>query len=1044
MKPLCLLVVAALLAGAGSVGAASRSFVAVKNDAGFRLPEIIIAHDVKAGTGFDWKQALARPANERSDLGKIRDSALFLQEAVRKMTGKTLAIRNDADLSRGLILTTLAAAPPELRGDAAISTALRNDGSDGYNDREAFYLRSEPDRLLIVAHTADGLAAGVVELLESVGYEVLGMGPNWIHVPADKRERLLFDLERSGRPSYYIRGLNPTSGQGYGVGTIMPGPRTRLTPPDEPVTASLARWSVGARILGQSMPGFPGHALQAYHRPVVEKMKQTNTTDGFLVPKAHLDLDEKRPAPGAENAGHLWINSDPKGKPGFGKVYLSDGKKWSERNLAELGVNLDLSVPLVRNVILEEMKRRAEIHFSAHPDAVFVFATDPEDGGGYADLARFLHDRNWYPDHRKAAGRPLGEPYVLHGFRGLDQPRELWDPAAPSDTVFGFDNWLLHEFDQWIDSLPEKERRTATGKSKKDLARCSFYSYNYHDVPPNFNLDPRIRVMIASYPKHRGIGKWKKFATQQGLAQAFKVMLPREPSGDYRIISLAYYWDPSPEGIPAPWSAAPERIADDLRSTYRAGIRALNYEVDFNFGKFGLANYLLSKMLWNANLSAAELDALRDRWLQRAHGGGWKEMKAYYDFLLPGNYPANAPNTWAKAIRLIDAAGRKIDPGKEPDARARLDDLKQFWYYHYLLQSGQGTKTARPMQEFAWKGQMSYMVAMHVVLRRTFGTSSVAEAVPEEIRMGPAHYSHEETQAWWQKVLDFWPLTPVTRFTEATLADGTKGRDVDLNDLVRVRDFQALPGGGPFLYNSGYMKPAPFLTVAREGEEIGFKLSWPALSKTDRYYIARDLPYGVEFWDAKAGKWQPIVDKTMTVRGSTEVDGPKEQKRQLVEVRLKAPRTGTYRFDLGHGGNLALLTHLGYDVSSGKFTTRAGQTYFTTAEGLTQDPTWIYIPKGTRSLDLEVWDGYNAKKLTLFKGLSAKGLTVSRQVDVSKRGTHRVELQPGEDGTLARLEGNGFAFPFLYSVPPYWAKAPAELLVPRAIAVADRLGIEAP
>jgi hypothetical protein len=83
-----------------------------------------------------------------------------------------------------------------------------------------------------------------------------------------------------------------------------------------------------------------------------------------------------------------------------------------------------------------------------------------------------------------------------------------------------------------------------------------------------------------------------------------------------------------------------------------------------------------------------------------------------------------------------------------------------------------------------------------------------------------------------------------------------------------------------------------------------------------------------------------------------------------------------------------------------------------------------------------VWDGYNHKKVTLYQGMSSK---VSRQVDISKRGTHTIALKPGEDGCLARIEGNGFAFPFLYSVPSLWATSPAELLVPRAIAEADGL-----
>ena len=36
-------------------------------------------------------------------------------------------------------------------------------------------------------------------------------------------------------------------------------------------------------------------------------------------------------------------------------------------------------------------------------------------------------------------------------------------------------------------------------------------------------------------------------------------------------------------------------------------------------------------------------------------------MKRYYDFMSPDSKSINAPNNWAKAIRIIDAADHKID-----------------------------------------------------------------------------------------------------------------------------------------------------------------------------------------------------------------------------------------------------------------------------------------------------------------------------------------------------------------------------------------------
>ena len=144
-----------------------------------------------------------------SDAARLRNAVLYLHEGIRKVSGQSLEIVSSNDLPTGIVLTTLAAAPG-LAADPEVVTALQNDGTDAYNDREAFFLRSEPQRLLIVANTVDGLIAAVPELLESVGYELLGMGPDWIHVPGvegplrdSKLRPLSFNIKKAGRAGYY-------------------------------------------------------------------------------------------------------------------------------------------------------------------------------------------------------------------------------------------------------------------------------------------------------------------------------------------------------------------------------------------------------------------------------------------------------------------------------------------------------------------------------------------------------------------------------------------------------------------------------------------------------------------------------------------------------------------------------------------------------------------------------------------------------------------------------------------------------------------------
>jgi len=1007
---------------------------------GFKTPEIVLQYDPVAKTGVDWAVMHGKKWYGSTPAVLTYYAAVYLQDGLKRMTGQDFPVVSKPDLSRGIVLTLLQNAPADIRNDAEVRQALQADPNDQYAANEAFFLRSEKHRVLVVANTADGLVDAVAELLESVGYEILGMGVDWIYTPDHTKKPLVFAVKRAGRPSFYHRLLWATSGQTIGNGTIMTG----LTDPaDEPVDVSYTRWVIGSRLMGKSMPEFPGHALQAYHRQIIDKMRELGVAEGFLT-LTDIGPEANRPPAGEAQKDHWWVNTDARGTPGYHKVYSCDGKSWQVYDdPSYFGSNVDLSVPFVRQIVLEDMKTKAAAVFATNPDDPFIFPMEAEDGApGNAALDTLLKHKTWYPDYRAKEGAPLGQPYKLHGYQGLNQPKELWDPTSASDNMFGFADWLLREFDKWIDSLPPDQRVTATGKSKKELARCSMYSYNYHDVPPNFNPNLRTRLGIAPFPKHRGTGKWEKLATQEDMARAFQILLPREPSEDYSFYSEGLVNDLGPAGIPPAWDASAGNISRIYQRAYQVGYRGIVRETDLNNGKYALGYYLTCKILWNVRQTSAQLDALRDRWFQRAYGSAWKEMKAYHDFLSPETFKPNAPNNWGKAIRLLDAASRKIDGTREPAAQRRIDDMQLYWYYHYLLDTGLYTEKSPEVKEFMWKGQMSYMVCMYMVARQNFHAAHYApvkDLAGPEYSAGPAHYTHAETQRWWPKVLDRWKVTPVTNFAETTLANGKPAKGVDLNDLVAVMEMQAPTPDAPFFYNSGYMPCPNFLMVARKkGEELGFTLAWPYLPY-DSSYIEKKVPYGVEIWNPTAKKWEPWIDKTMAFRLSEQKANPQGRLIQLVEVRLTAPRPGTYRFDLGYGGNLSTLSSLAYDQVTGKSTAPVGFTYYTNAMGLSQSPVYFYIPKGTKRLDMEVWDISQVKDLQLFTGKPAQKLAPSRKIDIHGMGTKTIPLQPGEDGTVAMISGDNFFLPYLYSVPTLWAKSPAALLIPRGIAEADGL-----
>lgn len=1060
MSVRCLLpgfLLVACLAGIGATGpgalprpAALISFLAADPTGKTPPARIVVQHDPATGTGYDLQALLSlNPQMGFTPEACIIRAARYLQEGIRRMTGQEPALANDRDLSHGIILTTLAGAPASVRTDPEVLAALRNTGEDAYNANEAFFLRSEKTRLLIVANTPYGLADAVVEVLEAVDYEVLGMGPQWVSVPDYTHRPLTFSLKRAGRPGYYMRWLFYPATYQIDTGNLHGVPLT--DPEDESYDRTHERWTMGARFTGQSMPFFPGHALQSWHPDVVAHMRKTGCREGFLVDDVIRGLTADMPETGQAGRWQLWFSTDPDEFPTSDAIYRAYGDKWRACHpVYDMGFSIDLSVPWVRQIILSAVKKQAAQDFAARPDDLVIIDTEPEDGGGYIDVGKRMRYRNWYPDYLKQEGLPFGRPYALQGWRGIVHPKESWDPDSAADTVFGFKNWILHELDKWIDALPARERLTATGKAKKTLLRNSGYSYAYHDIPPNFNLDQRVRIQIAGFAKHRGQGKWKGIIdSHEDAARAFKVMLPREPSGDYRIMGTDTFYKNAITGVQPFWDQSTAAIHADLQQTYAAGIKALSYETEYAFGRNGLGYYLMSKMLWNPRLTVRELDALRDRWFQRAFGSAAAEMKAYYDFMLLKNYPRNMPSTWAQAIRLIDAADRKLEGTTETVAQRRIDDLKVFWYYHYLLDSNVPAENPEEIdaqldrvQEFAWKGQMAHTVHMFRAVPGLCGTKDTVKAAGAYAN-GPAHYTHEEVSDRWQQVLDFWKPVPVDQFAETTLANGVKGSSVDLNDLVMVNEFNGGPPEGYFYDNSYYVPSTQFLTVARTaGETIGFKFFWPT-----QYNKGLEVHYGLERWNAPRKAWEILLDKarTKTTGKILQIDWASGLKGEyeLVEVRVTAANAGTYRFDLGPGGVASGLSSLNLDVASGRCDDGKYPPHsYTALPGtITQSGIYLYIPKGTRSIDLDVWDTFGGKSLTLFKGLPATGMRSTRKVDIAALGTHRVPLQPGEDGSIALIEQNGFAPPVCYSIPGIWAKSPSALYVPRGIALADGLSV---
>src|ERR1041384_4450902 len=155
--------------------AAPTPYTVFRATSDFVAPRIVVQFDPATQTGVDWSKAMGLAPDSSDPAAKLHNAVLFLQEGIARMTGKTLEVVSSNDLSKGIVITTLAGASEDIKNDPEIKQALRDTGKDSYNHREAFFLRSEAQRLLIVANRSEGLCAAIRTLLESGTSELLGL-----------------------------------------------------------------------------------------------------------------------------------------------------------------------------------------------------------------------------------------------------------------------------------------------------------------------------------------------------------------------------------------------------------------------------------------------------------------------------------------------------------------------------------------------------------------------------------------------------------------------------------------------------------------------------------------------------------------------------------------------------------------------------------------------------------------------------------------------------------------------------------------------------
>jgi hypothetical protein len=126
---------------------ASAPFVAVDAKKGTVAP-VVVHTPNGSNTEEDWEELSKTLEQDRFNL--LPRGIKVFREVIQKMTGETPPVVAGPDVSQGIVLVLMEEAPAEIRKDPEIIKALASTGEDTYNANEAFYIRTDPKRTLLL------------------------------------------------------------------------------------------------------------------------------------------------------------------------------------------------------------------------------------------------------------------------------------------------------------------------------------------------------------------------------------------------------------------------------------------------------------------------------------------------------------------------------------------------------------------------------------------------------------------------------------------------------------------------------------------------------------------------------------------------------------------------------------------------------------------------------------------------------------------------------------------------------------------------------
>lgn len=508
-------------------------------------------------------------------------------------------------------------------------------------------------------------------------------------------------------------------------------------------------------------------------------------------------------------------------------------------------------------------------------------------------------------------------------------------------------------------------------QTEKPGTKVGILAYGEHSPPPNILVHPNVVVSVAT-------GFIRGGFTFDELLTAWKARGATPGVYDYYGV---WSWDNDLPGKSK--ASSPQRIADDLKMFYDAGVRYFFAEASYGWGPNGLGHYTAARCLWDIN-EARKVDAITEDFLEKAFGPAKEPMRQFYRIidgqsspLLSGHLLAGMYGTLQKAYAAA----------ADDAVIARIDDLAAYTRFvelSYLVNASPDAQRQRAQD--ALREYVKSIRSLGMVHSRGM-CSHLSKRDPDFPMPDASEYVAESA--------------PTHRQFREWVDDGTKhyvSRPFDprsfSQELVPLPGKDRQEAGDHTLAIRGQNT---LFTYVSPGQSIRFSLQGGDIH-------GNRGPVRVQLFPVLEPLGKAVVNKKV----------PADKAKH--EVILESDYEGLHRIEIQDGNDLTTLhwpSSLPLAIPSG---------LETSANLHRRHTLYFYVPKGTRTIG-----GYSDHPSG--EVVAPDGRVAWRFSEMGAAGYFAVPVPEGQDQSVWMLEEFS-GHKRLMTVPPYLALSPETLLLP--------------